>query len=116
MKKHLRLSTAAFALLSALAVFSLTPYSAQAGNDALNVTSAKITLPQAISAAERKVGGTAAKAEYKHKKGQYKVEVVKGTSSASKRMWKTKNLAPDNPPGVPGTERKDSRTEVPGCP
>ena len=78
MKKHLRLSTAAFALLSALAVFSLTPYSAQAGNDALNVTSAKITLPQAISAAERKVGGTAAKAEYKHKKGQYKVE-VKGT-------------------------------------
>lgn len=79
MKKHLRLSTAAFALLSALAVFSLTPYSAQAGNDALNVTSAKITLPQAISAAERKVGGTAAKAEYKHKKGQYKVEVVKGT-------------------------------------
>ena len=67
MKKHLRLSTAAFALLSALAVFSLTPYSAQAGNDALNVTSAKITLPQAISAAERKVGG------------QYKVEVVKGT-------------------------------------
>ena len=79
MKKHLRLSTAAFALLSALAVFSLTPYSAQAGNDALNVTSAKITLPQAISAAERKVGGTATKAEYKHKKGQYKVEVVKGT-------------------------------------
>lgn len=79
MKKHLRLSTAAFALLSALAVFSLTPYSAQAGNDALNVTSAKITLPQAISAAERKVGGTAAKAEYKHKKAQYKVEVVKGT-------------------------------------
>ena len=79
MKKHLRLSTAAFALLSALAVFSLTPYSAQAGNDALNVTSAKITLPQAISAAERKVGGTAAKAEYKHKKGQYKVEVVNGT-------------------------------------
>ena len=79
MKKHLRLSTAAFALLSALAVFSLTPYSAQAGNDALNVTSAKITLPQAISAAERKVGGTAAKAEYKHKKGQYKAEVVKGT-------------------------------------
>ena len=79
MKKHLRLSTAAFALLSALAVFSLTPYSAQAGNDALNVTSAKITLPQAISAAERKVGGTAAKAEYKHKKGQYKVEVAKGT-------------------------------------
>lgn len=81
MKKHLRLSTAAFALLSALAVFSLTPYSAQAGNDALNVTSAKITLPQAISAAERKVGGTATKAEYKHKKGQYKVEVVKGTEA-----------------------------------
>ena len=80
MKKHLRLSTAAFALLSALAVFSLTPYSAQAGNAALNVTSAKITLPQAISAAERKVCGTAAKAEYKHKKGQYKVEVVKGTA------------------------------------
>ena len=36
-------------------------------------------LPQAISAAEQKVGGTAAKAAYKHKKGQYKVEVVKDT-------------------------------------
>lgn len=43
------------------------------------MTSAKTTLPQAISAAEQKVGGTAAKAEYKHKKGQYKVEVVKDT-------------------------------------
>lgn len=79
MKKHLRLSAAAFVLLSALAVSSLTPCSAQAGNDALSVTSAKITLPQAISAAEQKVGGTAAKAGYKHKKGQYKVEVVKDT-------------------------------------
>ena len=36
-------------------------------------------LPQAISAAEQQVGGTAAKAAYKHKKGQYKVEVVKDT-------------------------------------
>lgn len=79
MKKHLRLSAAALVLLSALAVSSLTPCSAQAGNDALSVTSAKTTLPQAISAAEQKVGGTAAKAEYKHKKGQYKVEVAKDT-------------------------------------
>lgn len=79
MKKHLRLSAAAFVLLSALAVSSLTPCSAQAGNDALSVASAKTTLPQAISAAEQKVGGIAAKAEYKHKKGQYKVEVVKDT-------------------------------------
>ena len=39
MKKHLRLSAAAFVLLSALAVSSLTPCSAQAGNDALSVTS-----------------------------------------------------------------------------
>ena len=59
MKKHLRLSAAAFVLLSALAVSSLAPCS--------------------INAAEQKVGGTAAKAEYKHKKGQYKVEVVKDT-------------------------------------
>ena len=44
MKKHLRLSTAAFALLSALAVFSLTPYSAQAGNDALNVSQVRISV------------------------------------------------------------------------
>ena len=45
MKKHLRLSAAAFVLLSALAVSSLAPCSAQAGNDALSVTSAKTTLP-----------------------------------------------------------------------
>ena len=79
MKKHLRLSAAALVLLSALAVSSLTPCSAQAGNDALSVTSAKTTLPQDTSAAEHNVGRTAAQAEYKHKKGQYKVEVVKDT-------------------------------------
>ncbi|GEM_PF-603036 len=112
MKNHLRLSAAAIVLLSALAVSPLTPCPAQAGNDALNVTSAKTTLPQAISAAEQKVGGTAAKAAYKHKKGQYKVEVVKDTEvydvmltpttepfSASKRTQKTKNQAFGTAPG-----------------
>ncbi|MCB1771442.1 MAG: PepSY domain-containing protein [Candidatus Competibacteraceae bacterium] len=51
-------------------------------NDALAVASAKISLTQAIAAAEQQVGGKASKAEYEHENGQsvFEVEVVKDQS------------------------------------
>jgi uncharacterized membrane protein YkoI len=52
------------------------------GNDALSITASKISLIQAISSAEKYVGGVASRAEYEQEKGQdvFEVEVVKGTS------------------------------------
>ncbi len=49
-------------------------------NDALAVSNAKIDLSQAVSTAERHVGGKASRAEYEHHKGLwvFDVEVVKG--------------------------------------
>jgi uncharacterized membrane protein YkoI len=50
-------------------------------NDALAVSSAKISLSQAVAAAEQKVSGKAAKAEFEQAKGGrwvYDVEVVSG--------------------------------------
>ncbi len=82
MKKLLLRSSAAFGLLSALAISSLTPFSALAAeNDALAVTSEHTQLVQAVRAAEQKVGGIASKAEYRREKegGQYRVEIVRGS-------------------------------------
>lgn len=52
-------------------------------NDALLAMQAKVSLAQAITAAEEHVGGKAAKAEFEHDRkgsasGHYEVEVVKG--------------------------------------
>lgn len=54
-----------------------------ATNDALAISDAKISLTQAVAAAEQHIGGQASKAEYEHEKGQlvFKVEVVKGQSA-----------------------------------
>lgn len=51
-------------------------------NDTLPVTSAKVSLVQAITTAEKYVGGVASRAEYEQEKGQgvFEIEVVKGTS------------------------------------
>ncbi|TCV85368.1 PepSY domain-containing protein [Sulfurirhabdus autotrophica] len=48
-------------------------------NDALAVTAAKVSITQAIAAAEQHVGGKASRAEYERAKGQYvfDIEVVK---------------------------------------
>ena len=48
-------------------------------NDALAVMAAKISITQAITAAEQHVGGKASRAEYERAKGQYvfDIEVVK---------------------------------------
>ena len=53
-----------------------------AENDALAVTGAKISLTQAVAAAEQQIGGKASKVEYERHKGQpvFDVEVVKGKS------------------------------------
>ncbi len=69
----------AFAFISVAAIASA--YAAiSPDNDALSIESAKVSLTQAVSAAEQHVGGKAARAEYEHHKGKwvFYVEVVKG--------------------------------------
>lgn len=70
--------------LTVLAVLSMAAIgSAQAAkvaeNDALAVTSAKINMLQAITAAEQHVGGKASRAEYERHKGVwvFDIEVIK---------------------------------------
>lgn len=70
--------------LAALAALSMVAIgSAHAAksveNDALAVTTAKIGMTQAVTAAEQHVGGKASRAEYERHKGQwvFDVEVVK---------------------------------------
>ena len=70
--------------LTALAAFSATTIGSvhaakSAENDALAIASAKISLTQAVTAAEQHVGGRASKAEYERHEGQwvFDIEVVK---------------------------------------
>ena len=78
MKRKLSVSLAA--ALAAAAIGG-GAYAAKADkeDDALAIVTAKITLTQAIAAAEQHVGGKAAKAELEQSKGQwtFDVEVVK---------------------------------------
>lgn len=77
MKRKLYLAT--LAALSAAAIGSA--YAAHpVDNDALAVEAAKISLTEAIAAAEQHAGGKASRAEYERHKGQwvFDVEVVKG--------------------------------------
>lgn len=76
MKRNIYL--AALAALSAAAIGS-TYAAKSADNDALAITSAKIDMTQAVTAAEQHVGGKASRAEYERHKGQwaFDVEVVK---------------------------------------
>ena len=57
-------------------------------NDELAISGVKLTLTQAISAAERHVGGKASRAEYERHKGQwvFDVEVVKGSKVMDVRV------------------------------
>jgi uncharacterized membrane protein YkoI len=66
---------AVVAVVSALAAGAASA----AENDALAVKSAKIDLASAVTAAEKHVGGKAAKAEYERHQGQwvFDIEVVK---------------------------------------
>jgi uncharacterized membrane protein YkoI len=71
------------AIVAALAVAGIGggAYAAKSSqeNDALAIANTKVSLAQAISAAEQHVGGKAAKAEFEQDKGQwtFDVEVVK---------------------------------------
>ena len=68
----------ALATLAATAISGA--YAAEsAENDALAIDSAKISLTQAVAAAEQAIGGKASKAEYEHENGQsmFEVEVIK---------------------------------------
>lgn len=61
-------------------------FAADRGNDAVSdLAQAKITLVQAITAAEQHAGGRATKAELERRKGKpaFEVEVVKGTAVAN---------------------------------
>lgn len=71
-------------ILAALIFSAATIVSAYASNstdnDALAIKTAKISMAQAVTAAEQHVGGKAAHAEYERHQGQwlFDVEVVKG--------------------------------------
>lgn len=71
-------------VLAALATTAIgSAYAAEsAENDALAIAGAKISLTQAVAAAEQHVGGKASKAEYEHENGKsvFEVEVVKNQS------------------------------------
>lgn len=71
---------AAFISLALMAITTVYAGVTSSENDALSVTSAKISLAQAATAAEKQVGGQAARAEYETYKGKgiFDVEVVKG--------------------------------------
>lgn len=71
---------AAFVALTMTAISTVYAGVTSGENDALAVTSAKISLAQAATSAEKQVGGKAARAEYESYKGKsiFDVEVVKG--------------------------------------
>jgi uncharacterized membrane protein YkoI len=74
-----RLYPAIVAAAVALAVGGAYAATSSKENDALAISTAKIGLSQAVSAAEQHVGGKASRAEYERHKGQwvFDVEVVK---------------------------------------
>lgn len=99
MKRKLYL--AALAALSTTAIGSA--YAAKAmENDALAVESAKISLIQAVTAAEQHVGGKASRAEFEKHKGHwvFDVEVV-----TSKKVMDVK-IDPANGKVIAATEDK----------
>lgn len=74
---------AAAGLLFSLVAASAYSASQTSENDAAAISGAKITLSQAISAAEQHVQGKAARAELEHSKGKlvFDVEVVNGAKT-----------------------------------
>ena len=68
-------------IATALTTLGGAAYAAQSGgNDALAINQAKVSLSQAISAAEQQHSGKASKAEFEHSKSGwvYEIEVVSG--------------------------------------
>ena len=78
MFRYTKIAILATALTSVCAV----AYAAKTmENDALYITNAKVSMVQAVTAAEQHANGRAARAEYEQTKGgwAYDVEVVKGS-------------------------------------
>lgn len=72
----------ALAMLSTLTIGSAFAADSKEENEAMAIANAKISLSQAITAAEQHVGGKASKAEFGSENGQnlFEVEVVKGNT------------------------------------
>lgn len=68
--------------LSTLAIGSAFAADSKEENETMAIANAKISLSQAITAAEQHVGGTASKAEFGSENGQnlFEVEVIKGNT------------------------------------
>jgi len=75
MKKKVILATLIFSAATIVSAYATNSID----NDALAIKTAKISMAQAVTAAEQHVGGKAARAEYERHKGQwvFDVEVVK---------------------------------------
>ena len=83
MKRSTKISLSACALATVVSVGVIAANAGAPQNDALSVTQAKVSLTEAVSAAERHANGKAARAEYERSAspGQwvYDVEVIAGT-------------------------------------
>lgn len=80
MKRKMYLAT--IAAMTMLGVICSSYGAMREDNDALGITTAKVSLVEAITTAEKYVGGVASRAEYELEKGHgvFEVEVVRGTS------------------------------------
>ena len=85
MKHKLIVAIAGVAVAAAAGAFAAKQAE---GNDALAIVSAKVSLSQAIAAAEQHTGGKAAKAEFEPVEGQgfFEVEIVKGRTVLDVRL------------------------------
>ena len=106
MKIRQSILIATLALASAAAGVSAFASSAS-GNDARIIPNAKISLSQAVIAAEQHVGGTASKAEVEQHAGKavYDVEVVKGA-----QVFDVK-ISPDQGTVIASTEDRNDHDD-----
>lgn len=106
MKIRQSILIATLALASAAAGVSAFA-SNDAGNDARIIPNAKISLSQAVTAAEQHVGGTASKAEVEQHAGKavYDVEVVKGA-----QVFDVK-ISPDQGTVIASTEDRNDHDD-----
>lgn len=79
---------AAITALSVSAALGTAYASMDKDNDALAIRGAKISLIQAVAAAERHLGGAASRAEFEqhHGQGVYEIEIVKGGNVSDVRV------------------------------
>ena len=90
MKRNILMTALGAALLAGGLGVAVASNSAQQtnGEDDLNIAQTKVTLIQAVTAAEQKVGGRAARAELNDENGKlvYSVEVVNDTQATDVKV------------------------------